>query len=124
VSARARHGWAAETAELASWVRRRKGTWLEAWPLAPAFPCDILVFGGFSMTHIEVKSARDRWHAHHPTLTPSELAYARAHRDGWLLARYHGRQRLPSWTLSEYEADVAARRKRKVTIPGSPALDP
>jgi hypothetical protein len=110
VSARARHGWAAESAELKRWERPLLG--FKAWPLAPAFPCDIIVFDGSVVTSIEVKSASDRWHALHPTLTPSELAYARAHRDRWLLARYHGRRRLPTWTLSEYEADVAARRRK------------
>jgi hypothetical protein len=116
VSARVRHGWAAESAELALWERPSLG--FKAWPLAPAFPCDILMFDGSDLTHIEVKSARDRWHAYHPTLTPPELAYARAHRDGWVLARYHGRERLlPTWTLSDYEKDLARRRKPKGSVP-------
>jgi hypothetical protein len=125
MSARARHGWAAESAELARWKRQWNGKpGFEAWPLAPAFPCDILVFDGSGMFHIEVKSARDYWHAHHPTLTPSELAYARAHREDWVLARYLGRARLRTWTLSDYEADVAARRKRKGPVPGKAAPNP
>jgi hypothetical protein len=125
VSVRARHGWAAESAEMERWARwELAGFSFEIWPLAPSFPCDILVFDGTEVTRIEVKSARDRYHAYHPTLTPPELAYARAHRDGWLLARYHGRERLPTWNLSDYEEDVAARRKRKGPDPAKAAPYP
>ena len=105
-----RQAWAAETFAAESWRKHEPSSLVV--PLAPSFPCDLLVVdprggGGANLVWLEVKSSRNRARAKKARLTAPEEAFRERVRHGEIpgslhaIVRLHAKPKKGGWTFEE-----------------------